>query len=140
MDREVPEAGPEMRMIAALLALLLFASHRGPWRQHDADGVAPARPRGCGPGAAQDGATSWFPRTLAQDISTASYYELVAWCDQLGLDDSGSRKDLQARLAAHFYVTLPTRPVARASGHRPLGAEVRVLHPESSKEKYLPAG
>jgi hypothetical protein len=48
--------------------------------------------------------------TLAKDINSASYYELVIWAEQLGLDDTGSRKDLQARLAKHFSVTLPEAP------------------------------
>ncbi len=45
--------------------------------------------------------------TTARDISTASYYELYTWCEQLGLDTSGSRKELQARLAGFYKVTLP---------------------------------
>ncbi|HEY9593762.1 MAG TPA: hypothetical protein VHE79_04750, partial [Spirochaetia bacterium] len=45
--------------------------------------------------------------SLASDIATSSYYALVDWCDQLGLDDTGSRADLQKRIAAHYKVTLP---------------------------------
>ena len=49
--------------------------------------------------------------TLGADIASASYYELVSWCRRLGLDDAGSRKDLQARLAQHYKVKLPLEAV-----------------------------
>ena len=49
--------------------------------------------------------------TLGADIASASYYELVSWCDRLGLEDSGSRKDLQARLVDHYKVKLPLEAV-----------------------------
>ena len=49
--------------------------------------------------------------TLGADIATASYYELVTWCHNLGLDDAGSRKDLQNRLADHYKVTLPLEAI-----------------------------
>ena len=83
--------------------------------QAGSGGAAPAPTGGASAGAAatptpQDLVSS----TLPSDISTASYYELVAWAQQLGLDDSGSRKDLQARLASHFGVTLPAAPTAQA--------------------------
>jgi lipopolysaccharide assembly outer membrane protein LptD (OstA) len=45
--------------------------------------------------------------TLVQDIVTASYYELVTWCRELKIDDSGSRQDLIKRLAGHYALTLP---------------------------------
>ena len=35
----------------------------------------------------------------------------MSWCDRLGLDDSGSRKDLQARLADHYKVKLPLEAI-----------------------------
>ncbi len=85
-------------MIAALLALIL-AAVAVPVSAQEA---APAAPT----------AQELLASTLVKDISTASYYELVAWCEQLGLDDSGSRSDLQARLAKHFSVTLPAQPAA----------------------------
>ncbi|HTP58143.1 MAG TPA: hypothetical protein VMM82_04445, partial [Spirochaetia bacterium] len=56
-------------------------------------------------------AESLEANTLGADIASASYYELVAWCDRLGLDDSGSRKDLQTRLADHYKVKLPLEAV-----------------------------
>jgi hypothetical protein len=50
-------------------------------------------------------------QTLGEDIASASYYELVTWCRNLGLDDSGSRKDLQNRLADHYKVKLPLEAI-----------------------------
>ena len=52
-------------------------------------------------------AESLVESTLGRDVQTASYYELVAWCSQLGLDDSGTRRELQERLAQRLRVTLP---------------------------------
>ena len=105
-------------MIAALLALILLSVSPQVSAQ-DAGAPAPptTTPSSESPAAATPSATKAAPTaqdllsaTLAKDINTASYYELVAWCEQLGLDDSGSRKDLQARLARHFSVTLPEAP------------------------------
>jgi hypothetical protein len=59
-------------------------------------------------------ADSLVTDSLGQDIATDSYYELVAWCQEIGLDDSGSRQALQARLAQHFKVTLPAAEPAAA--------------------------
>jgi len=105
-------------MIAALLALL-FVSFTATVYAQDAGAPAPpvtspsaSSPPAPAPSAAKAAPTAQdlLAETLAKDINTASYYELVIWCDQLGLDSSGSRKDLQARLARHFSVTLPEAP------------------------------
>jgi hypothetical protein len=45
--------------------------------------------------------------TLGLDIDTASYFELVAWCRTLGLEDTGGRAELQQRLRAHFRNIFP---------------------------------
>jgi hypothetical protein len=45
--------------------------------------------------------------TLPDDIATASYYELVAWAQRLGLDESGSLEDLRRRLYNHYRVSAP---------------------------------
>jgi len=55
--------------------------------------------------------------TMGLDIDTASYFELVAWCKTLGLDDSGTRMDLQARLRSHFNVS-PEGEAVKPSGRR----------------------
>jgi hypothetical protein len=119
-------------MIAALLALLLFTASPGadaqgaltpgqagatapvpsatpaPLAAPAAAAPAPAAP--AAPGKPAPTAEELLSGTVARDIDSASYYELVIWCQQLGLDDSGSRKDLQVRLARHFSVTLPDAP------------------------------
>lgn len=72
--------------------------------------LADARETGAPPAAAPAPAPTaedLVLSSLGQDIATASYYELVAWCQELGLDDAGSRSDLQTRLAQHFKVPLP---------------------------------
>jgi hypothetical protein len=117
-------------MKAALLGLLLIAplllATAPAASAQDAGPPAPAPDASVPPGpapapstAAEAASTPAAPAptaqgmvadSLAQDISTASYYELVTWCDQLGLDNSGSRKDLQARLARYYKVTLPEAP------------------------------
>ncbi len=43
-----------------------------------------------------------FEKTIGVDIQTADYYELVAWARQLGLDEKGTKKELQQRLFAHY--------------------------------------
>ena len=75
---------------------------------------APAESSVAGPGtpSAQTTAESLVSSTLGQDIATDSYYELVAWCQELGLSDTGSRNDLQTRLAQHFKVSLPAAEAA----------------------------
>ncbi|MBA7512769.1 LPS-assembly protein LptD [subsurface metagenome] len=62
-------------------------------------------------------ASSLLQETLPRDIETASYYELVAWCRKLELDDSGNRKTLQQRLFAYFRVE-PPREEAKTSEER----------------------
>ena len=96
-----------MAMRAAAIALVLAACAAAASAQDGGGGTAT--------GKAPPTAEEMIANTLAEDISTASFYELVTWCDQLGLDDSGARKDLQARLAAHYKVTLPE---AAAPGKR----------------------
>lgn len=62
-------------------------------------------------------ASSLLQETLPGDIETASYYELVAWCRKLELDDSGNRKTLQERLFAYFQVE-PSQEEAETSEER----------------------
>ncbi|MBN2736041.1 MAG: LPS-assembly protein LptD [Spirochaetales bacterium] len=47
---------------------------------------------------------SLFERTLALDIDTADYYQLIDWCQDLGLEESGDVNQLRARLKEHFKV------------------------------------
>jgi hypothetical protein len=59
-------------------------------------------------GAAED----LVQKTLGNDIQTASYYELVSWCRDLGLDDKGTRQALQQRLYRFFGTSAPPAEAA----------------------------
>ncbi len=90
------------------------------------------------PSSAPPTAPELLSRTLPKDIGTASYYELVSWCDELGLDDSGSRKDLQARLASHFSVKLPEAPTPGRRAVTVRSARQSEYFTQSeSEEKYV---
>ncbi len=52
--------------------------------------------------------------TLALDIATASFYELVAWCESLGLPTSGGIAELRARLYERYRIEAP--PEVKGSG------------------------
>ncbi len=54
-------------------------------------------------------------RTLAQDIATAEFEELVQWLTRLGLSTRGSRSELQSRLYAHYGVQAPRDRAADAT-------------------------
>ena len=45
-----------------------------------------------------------FQETLMLDIDSANYYELVTWCRELGMSDSGSRKELQSRIMTYYNI------------------------------------
>ncbi len=64
--------------------------------------------------------------TLAEDIETAGYYELVAWCRELGLEDAGTRQALQQRLYAYYQIPGPAPPGE--------GGKKRLLEIKSAKE------
>ena len=51
--------------------------------------------------------SSMFQETLLMDIDTASYYELLTWCRELDLSDSGSRKELQSRILNYYSIDRP---------------------------------
>lgn len=56
-----------------------------------------------------------YERTLRTDVAGASYYELLAWCRELGLDDTGNRQALQSRLLRRLgLVELAREPVQEA--------------------------
>lgn len=58
-------------------------------------------------GETTEAAENLIEKTLANDIHTASYYELVPWCRDLGLDDTGTRQALQQRLYAYYRISPP---------------------------------
>jgi hypothetical protein len=74
-----------------------------------------------------EGAENLVEKTLGNDINTASYYELVAWCRELGLDDTGTRQALQQRLYGYFKISPP--PVETAPAEKS-----RLLEIKSAKE------
>ena len=79
-----------------------------------------------------------FVGTLYLDIDTASYYEVVAWCRELGLSDSGSRRELQARLLKHYDLqpaAQPERAARRIEVER--AAESEYFTIEEVDEKYV---
>jgi len=85
--------------------------------------------------------SSLLQETLPRDIETASYYELVAWCRKLELDDSGSRKTLQERLFAHFQVEPPREKAKTSEEQRSLeiksAGESEYFTIEEIEEDYI---
>ncbi len=54
---------------------------------------------------ASESRESLYLSTLAKDIATADYYELLSWCQRLDLDDTGDRTTLQSRLYRYYRVS-----------------------------------
>ncbi|MBN2050921.1 MAG: hypothetical protein JW760_10785, partial [Spirochaetales bacterium] len=48
-------------------------------------------------------------KTLPLDIKTSNYYELVAWCERLGIESSGTRKELESKLLAFYNIDIEDR-------------------------------
>jgi hypothetical protein len=103
--------------IPGLLLLLFLATLPAAAQEPAAEETAAGEAAGEGvgedagtAGMAEAATADLLETTLAKDIDTAGYYELVAWCRELGLDDSGGRRELQARLYAYFAVTPIAEP------------------------------
>jgi len=76
--------------------------------------------------------------TLSQDISTASYYELLSWCRELSLKETGSRKDLQARLLKYYSIKLPSTLEKKGTTIEIESAkETEYFTIDSAKENYV---
>ncbi len=98
---------------AAALGVLLLRPAPLPAQEQSGATGAEAAPDTAAPAAPADA-----PRTtadlvsgsLAADIDTASYYELIAWCRSLGLAETGSRRELQERLRDHYHLPVPEAP------------------------------
>ncbi|MBT3273562.1 MAG: hypothetical protein HN368_10420 [Spirochaetales bacterium] len=56
-------------------------------------------------------------RTLALDIRTATYFELTAWCEQLGLSARGGRSELQSRIESFYGISGTSEPESENSGN-----------------------
>jgi lipopolysaccharide assembly outer membrane protein LptD (OstA) len=75
---------------------------------------------------APEAAVNLIEETLGSDIDTASYYELVAWCRDLGLSDAGTRQALQKRLYGYYKISPPGK--VEVEGRK------RLLEIKSAKE------
>lgn len=75
--------------------------------------------------------------TLASDIGTASWYELLDWCARLGLVTDGSRADLVARLLDYYKLPSASAPAAPAPGAEPAKAESRITVERAESTEYL---
>ncbi len=104
-----------------VLPLLLLAAFPAPAQDPQQGGQEQAgKAAGSAPEQEQAGeeAGNLLQQTMAEDIDTAGYYELLAWCRQLGLPDTGSRRDLQKRLYAHYGVAAPQPTPQKEEGRR----------------------
>ena len=133
-----------------LMLLLLLAAAAAPAQDtaprtepgSSEDGLPPAAPKapaGTAPAEAPAAAADdLLQRTRSLDIRTASYYELLAWCRQLGLADTGGRAELQRRLLDHYGLPAEESGAAEgeAEGAADGGAEDggRNLQIESARE------
>ncbi len=106
--------------------------------------VLAALPAGNGP-AEEPEQRTLFRETLAQDIATSSFHELVSWLESLGLSTRGDRPALVSRLAA-FYEIAPeqierARPVDRTDEAPPLvvdaATRTRYFTLEQIDERYI---
>ncbi|MCA1755693.1 MAG: hypothetical protein LC641_13560, partial [Spirochaeta sp.] len=59
-------------------------------------------------------AESLFEKTLAQDIRSAEFRELVRWLESLNLSTRGSRRELENRIFAYHELTPPPLPPERS--------------------------
>ena len=77
--------------------------------------AAPSSPTGAADEAASPAAPDdeLFQATLPLDISTASFYDLVAWAKSLGLSDTGSAAELRSRLYDYYKVKPPPSAAAQ---------------------------
>lgn len=89
----------------------------------------------------ESSASSLLHETLPRDIETASYYELIAWCRKLELNDSGSRKTLQDRLFTYFKVERPREEAKTSEEERSLeiksAVESEYFTIEEIEEDYI---
>lgn len=129
-----------MKQTAPLLLLLLCLGNFPAVAEEAPGGEAASGEAASGeaPGIEQEGPADLLAITLARDIDTAGYYELIAWCRELGLDDSGGRQELQARLYAYFEIT-PTAQKPQTGRTleivRALGSEYFTI--EGIEENYI---
>ena len=109
-----------MRALAAVLLLLALLGAGSPQRCPAEEAGAPPAdaPQTGAPGPEPAVPEDLVQATLGEDIDTAGYYELVAWCRELGLADTGSSQDLRSRLYSHYG--LKPAPAEEKAGKRVL--------------------
>jgi hypothetical protein len=114
----------------AIILLVFSPGNTPPLRAQQSSGQAKSSPET--PETAKEperfeAAGNLIEKTLANDIHTAGYYELVSWCRDLGLEDTGTRQALQRRLYAYYRISPPpaeTEPEGKS----------RLLEIKSAKE------
>ena len=86
-----------------------------------------------------------FRETIAQDIATSTFHELVSWLEALGLSTRGDRPALVSRLAGHYGVSPDdidrVRPTMRPGETPPLvvdaASRTRYFTLEEVDERYV---
>jgi hypothetical protein len=54
---------------------------------------------------------SLYEKTLYSDINTASYYEVLSWCRELGLEETGNLETLKKLLYQHYGIDLNSQVI-----------------------------
>jgi hypothetical protein len=109
-----PKAQLKRSVARALFFLVLLSSLRGE-ESPVAGGVAtdgaakPAAESGAAPSspATSSAEVDLSAKTMALDIATSSFYELVAWARSLGLPEGGQASELRDRLYEHYGLKPP---------------------------------
>ena len=116
-----------MALRCLILWTILLICPFGPaarvWAQEPADQTAATQQ----PDESTSTADNLIQSTLAKDIETAGYFELVAWCRDLGLNDAGTRQALQQRLYGYYRISPP-------AAEDPQEGMKRLLEIKSAKE------
>ncbi len=81
---------------------------------------------------------SLIVQTLSEDIRTASYYELVSWCNKLGLKETGDKRTLEKRLLSYYGIKTPEEIEKQGRVIKIESArQTEYFDIESVKEKYI---
>ena len=76
-----------------------------------------------------------FRQTIAQDIATSTFHELVSWLEALGLSTRGDRPALVDRLAEHYEV--PAEEIERARPRERPGETPPLVVDAASRTRYF---
>lgn len=102
-------AGKSVRFLLLALILALIAAAIGA-QETEAEEPQGRQSPGEQPPAERSSNPNGLSReeVLTRDVETASFGELVAWADRLGLSTRGSAADLRQRIAGELGIELPT--------------------------------